>query len=616
MSLRDIITEITATWADAKTEPFAAHPTATLVRNTFAQYIRNHINTSYPSYTVKASAGAGNWAEVAWLSILNPQITDSTQSGIYPVYLFSADGSGVYLSLGFGTTDLKEKYGSQEAVEKARELREVIRNSNPDLGSWDSNINLHSNTPLGQSYEWASAGAKYYESGNIPDESVLIRDLEELLKIYSQLDIPNSDIVNPNQNTSLSLTKPFLLLAGISGTGKTRFIREQAKESGAINETYCLTPVRPDWHEPSDLLGYISRLNGGSKYVTTEVLGFIIKAWASLVDSQVSITEEHLDGFGQKFVVKGTSEILSDISPYWLCLDEMNLAPVEQYFSDYLSVLETREWKWIGDEFTYSCDSLMKASTVNALLKENGHDENAVRNSLDISDSKFDELWELTKLYGISIPFNLIVAGTVNMDETTHGFSRKVIDRALSFDFGEFFPNEISEFFNQTITPKTLRFPSASQATQDMFANVQADPTATKTKLFYESVNEVLKETPFELAYRAFNELCLSVCAFSPTTDEELQAVFDDFLMCKVLPRIEGDEDKLVGSSTVEGDNLLAQLITILKTELENIWDADRVDLMREKIDSDEPVTTKCRSHKKLRRMEKLLENGFTSFWP
>ena len=61
--------------------------------------------------------------------------------------------------------------------------------------------------------------------------------------------------------------KPFLLLAGISGTGKTRFVREQAKLAGAFNDTYCLTSVRPDWHEPSDLLGYISiRSSDWSKY--------------------------------------------------------------------------------------------------------------------------------------------------------------------------------------------------------------------------------------------------------------------------------------------------------------------------------------------------------------
>ena len=81
-----------------------------------------------------------------------------------------------------------------------------------------------------------------------------------------------------------TLSKPFLLLAGISGTGKTRFVREQAKTSKQFAETYCLTSVRPDWHEPSDLLGYISRLNGAAEYITTDVLQFIAKTWRAIAE--------------------------------------------------------------------------------------------------------------------------------------------------------------------------------------------------------------------------------------------------------------------------------------------------------------------------------------------
>src|SRR5690606_14077747 len=81
------------------------------------------------------------------------------------------------------------------------------------------------------------------------------------------------------------LSKPFLLLAGISGTGKTRFVREQSKLTGSLSDTYCLTSVRPDWHEPSDVLGYISRLggDGNAEYITTDVLQFIAKAWRAII---------------------------------------------------------------------------------------------------------------------------------------------------------------------------------------------------------------------------------------------------------------------------------------------------------------------------------------------
>ena len=149
-----------------------------------------------------------------------------------------------------------------------------------------------------------------------------------------------------------AVNKPFLLLAGISGTGKTRFVREQAKTSQQFAETYCLTSVRPDWHEPSDLLGYISRLNGAAEYITTDVLQFIAKAWRAIADSDLTVGMQESEDQGKRLVVAGERDALDEVLPYWLCLDEMNLAPVEQYFADYLSVLETREWRWTGDSFT------------------------------------------------------------------------------------------------------------------------------------------------------------------------------------------------------------------------------------------------------------------------
>ncbi|WP_202602391.1 McrB family protein [Vibrio toranzoniae] len=421
---------------------------------------------------------------------------------------------------------------------------------------------------------------------------------------------------------ALVLPKPFLLLAGISGTGKTRFVREQVtKARGSLNDNYCLTSVRPDWHEPSDLLGYVSRLSKGgqAEYIITDVLQFIAKAWRGIFDSGLSVQVHSNEQRGEHLVVTGDSQTQKKVRPYWLCLDEMNLAPVEQYFADYLSVLETRSWSWDNDQFTYSSDPLLKPLAL-GLADENGDTDEVydrkLRSSLGFDDDKYDELWLLFCQYGLGIPFNLIVAGTVNMDETTHGFSRKVIDRALSIDFGEFFPNDIYEFFEAKKQPLTLGYPIYSQAKLDLFSQVEADSAAEKTKEFFLSVSAVLKGTAFELAYRAFNELCLSVISFSPKDDDELAAVFDDFLMCKVLPRVEGDEDKL---TTEDGGALLAELIELLSNQstLKVIWDGERVDLFRLGIeDKDTPIMVGCRSKIKLERMQLKLQSGFTSFWP
>jgi len=414
-----------------------------------------------------------------------------------------------------------------------------------------------------------------------------------------------------------SIPKPFLLLAGISGTGKTRFVREQAKASQQLNETYCLTSVRPDWHEPSDLLGYISRLSRGgqAEYITTDVLQFIAKAWRGIADNGLTIEVQNSRAEGARLVVVGERAALNAVLPYWLCLDEMNLAPVEQYFADYLSVLETREWHWDGDAFIYHCDALLKPATINAVGSTD-----QLKADLGFELPKYDGLWQLICDYGLAIPFNLMVAGTVNMDETTHGFSRKVIDRALSFDFGAFFPNDFDEFFVPTSVNKPLSYPICSQARAFDLTHT-CDAGGVKTRAFLAAVNTVLKNTPFELAYRALNELLLAVVSSQPQDEPTLYAVWDDFLMCKVLPRIEGDSDKL---STSAGGALLPELQQVLGVHLSLIWAGiQRPDLYRERIiatdaaEANKIIRIACRSKAKLEWMQQRLERAtFTSFWP
>lgn len=390
------------------------------------------------------------------------------------------------------------------------------------------------------------------------------------------------------------LPKPFVLLAGISGTGKTRFVREQAtasrREGAASN--YCLIPVRPDWHEPSDLLGYISRISSnGARYVVTDLLRFVVRAWQ---DAKAMATASDL-----------VSKAPAEMTPHWLCLDEMNLAPVEQYFADYLSVLETRKW----EDGNYRCDALLKAATIRQ-LDEAGLAE--LRKQLELG-AEHDDLWQYFTQNGIPLPPNLIVAGTVNMDETTHGFSRKVIDRAFTIDFGVFYPNDFADYFEPTTQPKMLGFPVLSSATRDDLAAITADADGVKSIAFLAAINTVLKASPFELAYRALNELLLAVVCFQPKDDAELQAVWDDFLMTKVLPRIDGDAEKLGADGE---SSLLTRLQDAINKQFTIIASSQRPDLLREKIGGGSCMVD-CRAAQKLAWMqERLRMNGFTTFWP
>ncbi len=426
---------------------------------------------------------------------------------------------------------------------------------------------------------------------------------DEIHQIGSMLDASNILHI-PLKSTikkSFSLPKPFLLLAGISGTGKTRFVREQATaHSKGDLSNYCLIPVRPDWHEPSDLLGYISRIGAqGSRYIVTDLLLFVVQSWLDAAELD-SVTADEL-------VCKDPSLMI----PYWLCLDEMNLAPVEQYFADYLSVVETREWK----DNRYSCDALLKAVVLEKQLDSEG--QATLRKELKLEGAKFEGLWLNFLKHGISLPPNLIVAGTVNMDETTHGFSRKVIDRAFTIDFGVFYPNDFSGYFisSSKKKPNTLNFPLLTHASKNDLSGVIVDPEGKKSIVFLTAINAILKDTPFELAYRALNELLLAVVSFNPKDETELQAVWDDFLMSKVLPRIDGDGDKLKSES--DEVSLLTQLSAELTTQFSDILAPNqRPDLLRVNADGS-VLSVSCRSVQKLAWMQaRLATNGFTSFWP
>ncbi len=417
-------------------------------------------------------------------------------------------------------------------------------------------------------------------------------ELTEYCNKFEHKRIVKTITVNSDQK---QIPKPFILLAGISGTGKTRFVREQAAVhcNGDLSN-YCLIPVRPDWHEPSDLLGYISRIGpDGSRYVVTDLLRFVVKVWQN---AWASATAESL-----------ACKAPEEMTPYWLCLDEMNLAPVEQYFADYLSVLETRKW----ENSSYSCDPLLKSETIRQLASSG---QRELRKDLKLDNVFFDDLWEYFINVGIPLPPNLIIAGTVNMDETTHGFSRKVIDRAYTIDFGVFYPNIFPEYFKSTTVHKTLSFPVLSQVTTEDLKDVESDPEGANSINFLIAINAILEGTPFELAYRALNELLLAVVCFNPQDEAELQAVWDDFLMSKVLPRIDGDLEKLKSIGTE--NSLLNELLDALELQFKDIWSKKRPDLLRE-ADDGGLLEIDSRAKQKLEWMQNRLDtNGFTTFWP
>lgn len=365
---------------------------------------------------------------------------------------------------------------------------------------------------------------------------------------FNKMNIPSNDDNAYKEILCAIKTKHFILLAGISGTGKSRLVRTLAYKTCSKEElranpkkpgNFELIPVRPNWHDSSELMGYVSRING-EKYITTSFLQFIAKAWKNL-----------------------------DV-PFLLCLDEMNLAPVEQYFAEYLSIIETRQVQGenIGTDYIISKASFENHALYSQLLAD-----------LSLDENEFSE--------GISIPNNLVVIGTVNMDETTHSFSRKVVDRAMTFEMNNVdLTAGLDNTKNDWSYPET--FISSKEVIGDFTSGAEVVNQFVESKKvidFLINLNTELEGTPFKIAYRVRDEF-LIYCYFASlnqTNSNWLTNALDEMTSMKILSRIEGDETK-TGS-------VLSNLQRVLTTDYK-------------------------KSNTKLKEMEaRLSTSGYTSFW-
>ena len=376
-------------------------------------------------------------------------------------------------------------------------------------------------------------------------------------------------------------SKPFLLLAGISGTGKSRIVRELAracwdKDSEEFNaqkpKNFEMVQVKANWHDSSELIGYVSRIDG-VRYVVGPFLRFMVKA------------------------------IQDPNTPYFLCLDEMNLAPVEQYFAEYLSVVESRKRQ---DDGTITTDPIIDYS--------NTEEYKSLIDQLFPNDDDLREEY-LTENGGkrLRIPNNLIVVGTVNMDETTFSFSRKVLDRAMTIEMNEVDLSGGLDSRHEKIG-KLGATELVGTAVEGVDIYDQYKGVCDTVIDYLQKINDKLEGTPFKIAYRTRNETLLYVVNNLPYRhDEDLEEgeelkeeyviarALDEITNMKILSRIEGDETKVSKS-------FLEELSKVIKEELEKISDCA--------FDIEETDDAyKSVSLAKLDEMKKRLDSGYTSFW-
>lgn len=409
-------------------------------------------------------------------------------------------------------------------------------------------------------------------------------------------------------------TKPFMLLAGISGTGKSRIVRKLAqatvteklqRANGYIGKDFAndrwtlhspanfeLIQVKPNWHNSMDVIGYLSNIPS-PHYVFTPFIEFIVKAW------------QHPE------------------VPFFLCLDEMNLAPVEEYFAEFLSAIESRSFE--GGE--YLTDPIIKPF--------NSFGEDVVKKMVNTlfpnftaadKNSFLGKVVDHLETKGLTLPKNLIVIGTVNMDETTFSFSRKVLDRAMSVEMNEV---NYDSFLTDTTDDDLKAIVEAFEQNDDADLNallvdrhIEAkeiiDDLGEDAKFtidYLKRINALLEGTPFKLGYRAANEALIYLQASQEFGQTDRIAALDNFTLMKILSRIEGDETKLKITDS-EADKKRIAKAEVNVDEAKQYGDLNILTALRHIITNQLGEQDKLHSVKKIDCMLcQLKRDHFVSFW-
>lgn len=457
----------------------------------------------------------------------------------------------------------------------------------------------------------------------VVDLCVFLADKQNLVRIIIEgVDkIAINKLKSSNQHHSIYTsyltalrTKPFMLLAGISGTGKSRIVRKLAqatvteelqkaegyKGTDFTNDRWTLhspanfelIQVKPNWHNSMDVIGYLSNIPS-PHYVFTPFIEFIVKAW------------QHPE------------------VPFFLCLDEMNLAPVEEYFAEFLSAIESRSFE--GGE--YLTDPIIKPF--------NSFGEDVAKKMVNTLFPNFtagDTESAITKVIkhfrtrGLTLPKNLIVIGTVNMDETTFSFSRKVLDRAMSVEMNEV---NYDSFLTDTTDDDLKAIVKAFEENDDADLNAllvdrhieareiidDLGDDARFTIDYLKRINALLEGTPFKLGYRAANEALIYLQASQEFGQTDRISALDNFTLMKVLSRVEGDETKLkITDSEADKERIAKAEVNV--DEAKQYGDLNILTALRHIITNQLGEQDKLHSVKKIDSMlSQLKRDHFVSFW-
>ncbi len=434
-------------------------------------------------YEIKVGKGVGRFPKIPWISLLPPN--QKAASGVYGVACINGDGDGYVVGPITSVTDKEISRGIKTIKRPKSEIR-------VDVGDYND----------------AYASFKEVTRAEVPENDIvqlIIKAAMEADRLRStpsplgETETPSSIERHSEQDHAELLlcalaAKPFVILAGGTGTGKTRSAIGIAEalvgtDEKARKNQIVVVSVQADWTDKRSLLGYRNMLsaNGaGSTYVSSEAVRLMLRANADKT------------------------------KPFFLILDEMNLSYVERYFADFLSSMESKKPLRLHDR--------------EEPLKDEGG--NLIPQEID---------W----------PRNLFVIGTVNIDETTYQFSPKVLDRAHVIEFKVSW-NQIETGFVR----KEQGFRKMSQDEITKFMSI-ACPSGEEALppegalAILKRIHGKLAESRFEFSHRTAHECARyatvrkQLSEASLSRSESLPETMDTAILQKVLPKLNGAQSAI-----------------------------------------------------------------------
>ena len=550
-------------------EPLKGHPFYSFVKNDLGKPFEELIDND--KYVVSGSTAEGRWALVPSLRISNKDITTSSQNGYYIVYLFKEDMTGVYLSLNFGARGFHEKYGKNNLKHAANNFRKILQEEFEEITNYTPmDLSHRPNKKKGvnsKKYEDGDIFNIYYPLEGLNSDDKIINDFNLFLRMYDyiyekrgttifnaeelsninnvparsqeppveQSDKKFKDYLKEQkfffdkktiENYLLSLkVKPFIILTGNSGTGKTKlswlfadYLNEKITYKFNNN---AIVPVGANWTENRNIVGYYNVLT--KSYQHTQSLDLLLDA--------------------------GNDEY----NPYFLILDEMNLSHVERYFSDFLSAMESKE----AIPLHKDSDKL--------------EDEKKVPENLEIPPNIFivgtvnvDETTYMfsPKVLDRSNVLEFKTFESISIEDYINNSSKSIefgenvdidyLENPLSdLNLRDNILSKIHEGFDNAKYEITLTTESDGETENKIIdkGNVLEELTSELTEF-----NEILKDSGFEFGYRTVNEILSFMYVAWKYEREETEfnnwkRYFDAQILQKILP-------KLHGSQLVLGDTL------------------------------------------------------------